>query len=73
MIFESGENWYANSGLSAPTISVIDRPEESYDEYHERKVREQGARRVRFGFARVLDEEAVASLPEYTGERRFAA
>lgn len=32
------------------TISVIDSPKESYDEYHERIKREEGRRKVPFGF-----------------------
>lgn len=54
----SGWNWYVRDGGGyRPTISVIDRPAESYDAYHERRKREEGARRVPFGFARALLEE----------------
>lgn len=38
------------------TISVIDAPKESYDEYHERMEREKGAKRVPFGFG-IREEE----------------
>lgn len=46
---------------SPPTISVIERPSESYDDYHKRKKKEERdgkPKRVPFGFARVLEEEA---------------
>lgn len=39
-----------------PTIHVIERAEESYNEYHERKKREESKKRVPFGFARALEE-----------------
>jgi hypothetical protein len=41
-----------------PTIQVIERADESYDEYHERKKKEEsGARKVPFGFLRALSDE----------------
>jgi general stress protein 26 len=59
-IWESGDNWWFRSGQTAPTISVIEKPSESYDAYHERKKREENRRRVSFGFSRVLDEQKPA-------------
>lgn len=32
------------------TIQVIDPPKESYDEYHERMKKEEGRKRMPFGF-----------------------
>lgn len=58
MIRESGENWELWwSGRVAPTIYVIEPVNQSYDDYHERKKKEEaGARKVPFGFSRALDE-----------------
>lgn len=41
---------------SVMTISVIDAPKESYDEYHERMVKEKGRKRFPFGFS-IREEE----------------
>jgi hypothetical protein len=60
----SGQNWYERSGLLAPTVAVIERPAESYDEYAERKEREKKARRVPFGFAGGVEAEAPAAAEE---------
>lgn len=59
MITWQGQNWFMESGgWSPPSIHVIERPAESYDAYHDRKKAEDdGARKVRVGFARVLDED----------------
>lgn len=54
MIQWSGQNWYQHSGQLAPTIVVIDATKESYDQYHERMMREEGAEHVPFGFSRAL-------------------
>jgi hypothetical protein len=54
MIHYSGQNFYMRPSGYAPTISVIEKPTESYAEHHERKSREEGARRVPFGFSRAL-------------------
>lgn len=65
----SGQNWYETSGLKVPTIAVIEPASESYDDYHERKKREQDAERLPFGFSRALggaapvSSSAVISLP----------
>lgn len=61
MIWESGENWYQDAAYTHHrTIDVIERPEEGYEEYADRREREKGARRVPFGFARALvDEDTV--------------
>lgn len=56
MIQWSGQNWYERSGMLAPTIVVIDRKADSYEEYHQRMKREEGAERVPFGFSRALLE-----------------
>lgn len=54
MIEYSGQNWHLRDAGYRPTISVIEPPAESYDEYAERKLRERNAVRVPFGFSRVL-------------------
>jgi hypothetical protein len=47
---------HASPVYAPPTISVIEAEKESYSEYHERKKREEGRKRVPFGFGRVLEE-----------------
>lgn len=65
MIWESGENWYLRPTGHWPTISVIERGQESYDEYADRRERERTARRVPFGFGRALaDDESPADPKE---------
>lgn len=42
-----------------PTISVIEKPAETYEQYHQRKKREENdgePKKVPFGFARALVE-----------------
>jgi hypothetical protein len=63
---DSDDRWEMTSGLAAPTIAVIERPAESYDQHHERKKREEGAPRRSFGFGRVLDD--VRSRPAASGD-----
>jgi hypothetical protein len=55
VIHWSGQNWYLRPEGWAPTISVIEAPQESYDAYHERMKREESGKKVPFGFARELD------------------
>jgi hypothetical protein len=53
----SGDEWrwrLTSGGLPHHTISVIEKPSESYEGYHQRKVKEEGAEREPFGFARAL-------------------
>lgn len=66
MIEWSGVNWYYRR-QDQPTIYVIERPSESYDDYHERMKREDGREKVPFGFARAVprpDTERPASSRE---------
>lgn len=49
--------WRLRAPVAHPTISVIERTSESYDEYADRRAREKDAVRVPFGFGRVLDQE----------------
>lgn len=42
--------------VTVSTINVIDMPKESYDEYHERMKKEEGKKRVPFGFG-IREEE----------------
>lgn len=61
MIQWSGQNWYEWSGLTAPTIAIIEPSRESYDEYYERRKREEDVPKVPFGFARAaVDDEPEA-------------
>lgn len=57
MITWSGQNWYCRPSGAPTTIAVIDREKESYEEYHQRKKREEAGRVVPFGFARELEED----------------
>lgn len=60
MIQWSGQNWYRKSGQNAASIYVIEKPAETYDQYHERKKREEEQekpRRVPFGFSLPAEEK----------------
>lgn len=59
MTHPSDYRWWLVAPSDRATISVIDKPSESYSEYYERKKREEGARRVPFGFSRALIDEEV--------------
>lgn len=63
---DSDDRWELTSGLAAPTIAVIELPVESYDAFHERKKREEGAPRRSFGFGRILDD--VRGGPAASGD-----
>ena len=54
----SGQNWYETPSVYVRTMSIIEAPADSYDAYHERKKREEGRKRVPFGFARALEDDA---------------
>jgi hypothetical protein len=65
----SGQGWYERPYGTVPTIQVIDGVAETYERYHQRKLREKRdgkPRRVPFGFAQAVDPDAGED-PDWDG------